>query len=439
MSTTQNWTNGPPSASNAPIFPAATAGVITQDIDALTVPSILFNGTGPGPYTLQPGSQTTTTVTIGAGGIITTADLARATLAFPITLGAAQTWSLMSAITVSGDLDNGGTLLTVTSNDATGPTRLTGIVKGAGGLTLNGTGAVALGGTAANTYSGNTTVNGGGTLTLDKPDGVVGIPGNVTISSSTLVYAHDDQIANTARVNVYGTDALFKLDGHKDTIGMLDPSGTVDLGAGGVLTLAGSQDMTLGGKILGDAASKIVFNGSASQFLTMSLNGTGWTGTLVVGAGTLQSAQNAAFHIDLGRNGASTRAILSGTFGAITVNSNATIVPGTFSVPGIVSSGSLSISTGGTYQARLGGPTPGAWGRIASTSRGRSRSAGRSRWRRRKRRRWATSSRSSRTTGATPSWGRSTGWRRGRSFLSAVFPAATGRSATRAARGTMSR
>ena len=80
-----------------------------------------------------------------------------------LALGGPQTWlnNSGSALTVPGNITNGGYTLTVAGS---GNTAISGSMTGAGGLTKAGPGLLTL--TGSNTYGGNTTVNQG-TLEVD--------------------------------------------------------------------------------------------------------------------------------------------------------------------------------------------------------------------------------------------------------------------------------
>jgi filamentous hemagglutinin family protein len=115
-----------------------------------------------------------------AGGIILNAGIANAGAASGLTLTAAGT----GGISGSGALANSGAL---TFNVASGGAgTLSGVISGAGGVTLLGGGMLTL--TGANTYTGTTTVSAG-TLQIGNggTSGALG-KGNISVNSATLSF-----------------------------------------------------------------------------------------------------------------------------------------------------------------------------------------------------------------------------------------------------------
>ncbi len=153
-----NWWNGTSnttwtSGDDAVFGVGGTGGAVTLSATT-SVASLTFN-TFAGTYTLGTAG---TTLTIGAGGLTMNSGSGTVTIISPVVLGAAQSWTNNKAglLTVSGGIGNGGNTLTVSGS---GPSTLSGVISGAGGLTKSGDGLLIL--SNANTYTGATTVSGG--------------------------------------------------------------------------------------------------------------------------------------------------------------------------------------------------------------------------------------------------------------------------------------
>ena len=102
------------------------------------------------------------TLTLGVGSFDGSGAIHSLTMNNNIALGNDQTWTWSSntyILTIAGNVDNGGHLLTIKGQTPNGPEKFNGAIIGNGGLTLIGSAAVTLIGT--NTYSGNTTVSAG--------------------------------------------------------------------------------------------------------------------------------------------------------------------------------------------------------------------------------------------------------------------------------------
>lgn len=136
----------------------AVTGVVNQVSGVITNVGQLFFApffsTGFGSYNLSGGS-----LYIGAGGIIVQAGGGYEMNLGGGTVGAVANWASSLNLKLTGS--NGATTFSPGGNTIT----LSGVLSGAGGLTVSGSGVLAL--SAANTYTGDTTVNAGGTLRLD--------------------------------------------------------------------------------------------------------------------------------------------------------------------------------------------------------------------------------------------------------------------------------
>src|SRR5439155_6657958 len=108
-------------------------------------------------------------------------------------------------------------------------------ISGDGSLTKLGGGTLTLSGNSANTYTGGTTVNTG-TLQLNKPAGVDAIR-NLTVNYGRVGWSADEQIADSATVNLNGGGTL-DLGGKSETIAALNPTaGTISGGTLNVPTI----------------------------------------------------------------------------------------------------------------------------------------------------------------------------------------------------------
>ncbi|MCE9630135.1 MAG: autotransporter-associated beta strand repeat-containing protein [Planctomycetia bacterium] len=173
-----SWTSG----DDAVFGVGGTGGAVTLSATT-TAASLAFNSFS-GTYTLGTSGQT---LTLGSGGLMMNAGAGAVTLASPITLGTAQSWTNNSAslLTASAAITNGGFGLTFAGS---GSTTLSGTISGAGGLTKSGAGTLTLG-NVQNTYSGGTIVNGG-TLTLGTGAANGNIRGSLTVNSGAAVNAN---------------------------------------------------------------------------------------------------------------------------------------------------------------------------------------------------------------------------------------------------------
>ncbi|WP_254508744.1 autotransporter-associated beta strand repeat-containing protein [Anatilimnocola floriformis] len=97
---------------------------------------------------------------------------------------------------------------TLTVNLASGTDIYTGVISGAVSLTKSGAGTLSLAGATANTQTGTTTVSAG-VLNLNKTAGVNAIPGQLDINGGAVTFSANNQIADTASVNVSGAASVF--------------------------------------------------------------------------------------------------------------------------------------------------------------------------------------------------------------------------------------
>jgi fibronectin-binding autotransporter adhesin len=177
----------------------------------------------------------------------------------------------------------------------------------AGGATLTKTGAgvLALTGSAGNTYSGLTTVTGGG-LYLNKTSGYA-IPGNLTLAGNTQYWVtcqRDNQIAPTSTINWSGTGAWQELQlmGHSLTLAGISATPTAGgviqgawddtgISANSVLTVNNTVDCSYTGymrdKALGSGTGHFQLVKSGPATLTLGGGNISYTGGTTINAGKL--------------------------------------------------------------------------------------------------------------------------------------------------------
>ena len=214
-----------------------------------------------------------------------------------ITLGSdSMIASDASTLTLNGDIDNGGFLLTASG---AGNETTTGIISGLGGLTKTSSGTFTLSGSANNTFTGTTFVTDA-TLQLSMNTGKSAFGGNLNVgdgigaanSAVTRWLASNQMPATSLTVN---TDGLVDLNNFSDAIG------SVTMTSGSVTT--GTGTLTLGGDVTGNAASNSatitgnlglggnrifsIADGTAAQDMTISAVISGGFSVTKNGAGTL--------------------------------------------------------------------------------------------------------------------------------------------------------
>jgi autotransporter-associated beta strand protein len=168
-----------------------------------------------------------------------------------------------ASTTLSGNLSLGGSgsASTLTLNGA-GNATISGVISDGTGtgssLVVGGTGTVIL--TSKNTYTGGTTVNGGGTLELDNTTGNALTKGTIALSNgSTLLFGANNQLASGVNITTGGNSVIALASGTSQTLANM-----------GTLTLTGT--------------SSIVFpsSGSAASINFAKSNDSSWTGILYV-------------------------------------------------------------------------------------------------------------------------------------------------------------
>ncbi|HXI71061.1 MAG TPA: invasin domain 3-containing protein [Verrucomicrobiae bacterium] len=221
------------------------------------------------------------TLTLGAGSLDGSSAVHSLTMNNNLALGTDQTWKWTAAsftLTVGGNLDNGGHLLTINGQNGNAGEKFNGAITGSGGLTLSSNAAVTLSGT--NTYFGNTTVSGG-KLIINTNGSIAGTPGIALASGTTL------DISAAAPFTVFASQTL-----SGDTTG----TGTATITAkGSNLILASGAQAAF--TAAGNVSSNSVTIGKLNVLGGVSLNGNAITvnvtgAPLPAGTYTLMTATN---------------------------------------------------------------------------------------------------------------------------------------------------
>ena len=333
-------------------------------------------------------------LTIGSGGITinNASGNPNLTLAANLTLGAAQIWQNTSSnpLLVSGNVTNGGNLLTV---QGSGNTTIGGIIgSGAGGLTQAGSGTLIL--TAANAYTGATTITSG---TLQLGNG--GTTGSLATSSS--IADNGTFVVDRSNAVVQGTDftataingggALMQIGAGTLTLnapnaytgvttvtaGKLTLSGAGTFGNGSLLTVSGgtadlagvslANSAAVNGISDGGSSSGTITSSSGTPTLTVNITGGGnqtyggiLSGSLALavnstgsGAQTLGDANTYSGGTTIGggvlRVANATGTSATGT-GTVTVNSGGTLAGSLSPSQGFIT-GAVTVNSGGTISA----------------------------------------------------------------------------------------
>lgn len=197
----------------------------------------------------------------------------------------------------------------IVTHGGTGMLSLRGEISGTKKLTLEGSGVTLLEGSGSNTYTGDTTVNGG-ELRLDKSGNA--IVGSLVIGDGTgtdIVRLMDDnQIGNTNTVTLKSSGQFLFNGSYTETIGSLDMTGgLVNTGSGtltlsenpAIVTHAYSNSAQIQGNILLQGTKTIeVANGTAAVDLDISANiGDMWyTAITKMGDGTMRLSGSNSFN-----------------------------------------------------------------------------------------------------------------------------------------------
>ncbi len=285
--------------------------------------TVIFNGSGK---TVLSGSNSYAGGTILNSGTLSLGNLnALGTGTFTINGGAidttvaslasnnAQAWNNNFTFIGSNALNMGTGAVTLGNNVIVTTTANTltegGAISGNFGLTKAGAGTMTLAGTTNNTYTGGTTITGG-VLILSNTAGTAAIPGNLTISVGTNVWATANNQFGGANTIVSKTDATawgaFTLLGTTQTIAGLNnstgslmvadtttsqtPTPSPNTGVQGTLVLVGSGSYSFNGDLWnawgGSGTTALVKNGTGTQ--TLNGGGITYSGATALNSGMLE-------------------------------------------------------------------------------------------------------------------------------------------------------
>ena len=330
---------------------------------------------GAGELTLSGGNTYTGNTEIDAGTLKVTGSLASGSKVYVGNGGNSEsaTLNLSGTTALGGDIQvNIGTgTRTITKTDATSQTMsggvevnkastvsvtdsggnltMSGVTSGSGGMTKSGAGSLTLSGSSANNLSGTVDVTGG-TLVLDKDNGVRAVNGQVTIGASGTVRTDSSGQFGSNLVDNSGT---LNLNNYNQTLA-LRGAGSVTLGTA-EMTINNTGSDTFSGAITGTGS--VVKSGSGTQTLTGAntySGGTTISGGLLTGDTTgIQGniINNASLEFNQSTNGGYDGA-LSGS-GTIVKKGggNVTLGNGNSGYSGnvFVDAGTLSAGSGGGF------------------------------------------------------------------------------------------
>ena len=294
MSGLSNWSTDLAGAVNAGGIPGA-GSVVTFSSQALTVDSPTTATTLETPFSIDSlvfnnqtngGAITAITIAPGAAGTLTLAPASSANginvqtgapasigMSAPVILGAAQTWTVvdaLSTLSVSGIVSGG-----VANSNQVSPGSNT-------SLTIKGSGVVDLT-NAANTFTGDILVYGG-TFRVDDLDDWGG-PTAASTTSKTITLDNGGTLNVTAGTLNPGalTTTSFKL------VQIGSGGGTIDIASGATLQLDDAGQLFGSGTLTKSGVGTLALRNQGTMF-------GGFAGIIDVTAGTLQGSGGAGFN-----------------------------------------------------------------------------------------------------------------------------------------------
>lgn len=288
-------------APNDPTTLTIASGSAEQSGDVSGTGAVIKDGAGN--LTLSGANTYTGGTTLSAGTLVIGNNAALGTGTFTIgdgtTVSVTSSRVVTNAVSLAGDftfdgnsrqlslrggVDLGATTRRVTMQDTDSNLDIQGAISGTGGFTAGtGNGDIQFGGSTANTYSGLTTVENGGKLSLSRDDGVTAIAGDLVIDDggTVLIFA-GNQIAATSAVTVNGLLEFQTSSALPETIGSLTGVGQILNSSGSSTIEVGSGDFS--GIIVGLATLKLVKNTAG----TLTLSGVNYyNGSTEVNGGIL--------------------------------------------------------------------------------------------------------------------------------------------------------
>ncbi len=222
-------------------------------------------------------------LTLGVGGLDGSTAVHSLTMNNSFALSTDETWKWTTTsftLTVAGGLDNGGHLLTINGQNANAPEKFNGAIIGNGGLTLMSNAAVTLSGT--NTYSGNTTVNGGKLI----------ISATGSIANSSKIVLGSATTMDITAASPFTISASQTLSGSANGTGNSTMAASTSSGPGTLILASGAQaTFTAAVNANSNSIGKITVQGGVVlNGNTINVNVTG--APLPIGTYTLLTATN---------------------------------------------------------------------------------------------------------------------------------------------------
>ena len=369
-----NWRTDATSNTDTNAAPGATTDVhfVTSNPTAtnlttslgqnLSIKTLSFDTTSTSAVTINSGSTLTITPSSSSTGISLDAAAGAVTINSAVTLGAAQTWtnnSTVNALTVGGNVANGGNTLTIagpSGGSGTGGTTITGIISGTGGLAVT-SGTLNIN-QQANTFTGNITVDGSasvlsivgnasGTYTTSNPLGTLGggvfktvtLTNGGTFSVASLNY--NDNAVSTTNI---GAGQVFQIGTGGGTFNVASGSLlTLDDGSGAG-TAAANAELQGTGDLTKTGAGTLSLGNSASNF-------SAFTGNFFIKEGILKTGNANAIFTNVTLGSATTN-------GTLDINSFGSTITGLFVASGANASSQIvgnSSTTAGVLNLNVSG------------------------------------------------------------------------------------
>ena len=249
--------------------------------------------TGDGILLLNTAGNDYAGVTVVSGGSIRAGVAGAFNATSSVSLGTGTNLNLDGHDQTIGSLAGFGSVLlgsgTLTTDTTVG-TDFSGVISGTGGLVKSGTGALTLLNTTSS-YSGGTTVNGGGTLIVAGNESLGSPSGGIALDNGTLKLKSGIAIGDTSNrgITLGASSGTFDTSGRTWTLnGAISGDGTLVKTGAGTLVLGNSGNTYSGGTLLSGGAIQISSNAALGNLSgEVSLEG----GSLIV-TGSVVSARN---------------------------------------------------------------------------------------------------------------------------------------------------